>query len=163
MLFEERGVLRACIIGFDAAFDFDTGLLKQLRATAREMIGIASTEHHALDSGRDDCICAGWRFALMRAGLEGDVERGAARTLASIAQRFDFGVRAAVFNMKTFADDFAVNNDNGTDHGIWMNASPAVFGEAECCVHVPDVDAVLCVHATGLSEPPGSRNKHCRG
>ena len=42
-------------------------------------IGILDRGHHPLDAGGDHCVGARWRLAEMRARLQRDVERGAAR------------------------------------------------------------------------------------
>ena len=69
--------------------------------------------------------------AVVRARLERDVERRAARALAGRLERDDLGVRAAVPLVPALADDLAVADDDGADDGFGYASSAAALGQLE--------------------------------
>ena len=71
-------------------------------------VRVAGGGHDARDPGRDDRVRARRRAPVVRARLERDVERRAARALAGRLERDDLGVRAALALVPALADDLAV-------------------------------------------------------
>ncbi len=72
--------------GADADVDRDAGGAQPRMARAGDLrVGVFERGDHARDAGGDDRVGAGRRLAVMRAGLERHVERGAARCLAGAA------------------------------------------------------------------------------
>ncbi len=91
-------------------------------------IGIAQRRDHARDPGGNNGVDAGGRPAVMRAGLERDIERGVPRLLSRAPQRLGLGMRPAASLSPAAADNAAVLDDNRTDRrigpGIAEPASP---------------------------------------
>ena len=71
----------------------DTRLAKPLEAAAVLRIRVALPRDDASDAGREERVDARRRRAVVRAGLEGDVHRRAARLLPCGVERDDLGVR----------------------------------------------------------------------
>ena len=118
------GMVAARLVGADADLDDNAGRAQPRMAGAGDFgIGIFERGDDARNSGGDDGIGAGRRFAVMRAGLERDVERRAARRGAGAAQRLDLGMRPAAGLSPAAADDDAVLDDDGADGGIGPGAA----------------------------------------
>ena len=89
-------------------------------------IGIFERRDDARDPRGDDSVGAGRRLAVMRARLQRNVERRAARRRAGPAQRLDLGMGPAPGLGPAAADDDAVLDDHGADRGIGpCTAEPA--------------------------------------
>src|SRR6267378_7978686 len=93
-------------------------------------IGVTHRDDDARDPGLADRIDAWWRPALVRAGLEVREGGRAARRLAGLAKRVDFGVRFAGRMVVTLADDLAVPHNHGTHEGIGAGPPRGAGGEA---------------------------------
>ena len=86
-------------------------------------VGILDRRHHARDSGGDDRIGAGRRFADMRARLQRHIERGAAGGLAGARQRLRLGMGTAAGLGPAAADDDAVLDHDRADGRIGPGAA----------------------------------------
>ena len=64
----------------------------------------------------------------MTTGLEGDIQCRTPRLRTGLAQGSDLCVLLAVAPVKSLADDLAITNDDGADHGIRRRLSPAASG-----------------------------------
>ena len=112
------------LLGADADIDRDAGGAQPRVALPGHFgIGIFERRDHARNAGGDDGVGARRRFAVMRARLERDVERRAARRLAGAAQRLDFGMRPPAGLRPAAADDDAVLDDHRADRGIGPGAA----------------------------------------
>ena len=79
----------------DADFDHDAGFRHAPMAGTRDLgIGVDQRRNHARDAGRDDRVGARGRLAVMRAGFERHVQRGAAGRVAGTRERLGLGVGA---------------------------------------------------------------------
>ncbi len=75
------------LVGADADFDHDAGFRHAPMAGTRDLgIGVDQRRDHARDAGRDDRVGARGRLAVMRAGFERHVQRGAAGRVAGTAR-----------------------------------------------------------------------------
>ena len=81
-------------------------------------LGSSTAETTRAMPARDDGVGAGRRLAVMRARLERDVERGAARRLAGAAPALRLGMRPPAGLGPAAADDDAVLDDDRADRGI---------------------------------------------
>ena len=98
---------------------------QRLDAAARNAARIANGGHDARDARGDDGVGTRRRLAVVRARLERDVQRRAARAATSRAQRIDLGVRLAESRVKPLADDLTAGNDDGADHWVRRRLSPS--------------------------------------
>ena len=79
----------------NAGDDLDAAFAQELvPAPAHPRVGVLESGHHAGDPRRHDRVDAGRRPAVMRAGLERDIERGAARRSTGVLERDALRVRA---------------------------------------------------------------------
>src|SRR3954465_3033556 len=90
------------------------------------------------DAGGDDAIGAGTRSSEVHAGLEGAVERGAARCLSGFVEGVHFSVRFACTLMGALPNHnpFA-RNDAGTDDGIRCGSAKTTARVVERALHPP--------------------------
>ena len=98
-------------------------------------IGILDRRHHAGNSRSDHRIDAGRRLAEMRTGLQGHVERGAARGLTGALERLRLGMRPAAGLGPAAADDDAVLHDHSADGGIGPGATLPAPAERQRKLH----------------------------
>ena len=96
----------------------------------------ATTRRHA---GGDDGVRAGRRAALVRARLQVEVQRGAARALAGLRQRDDFGVLHARVGVEAAAHHLAVAHQHGAHHGVRAGQRAALARQVERFAHVRGV------------------------
>ncbi len=86
-------------------------------------IGILDRRHHPRNPGRDHRIGAGRRFAEMRARLQRDIERGAARGVTGARQCLGLGMGAAAGLGPAAADNDAVLDHDRADRRIGPGAA----------------------------------------
>ena len=67
----------------------------------------------------------------MGARLEGDVQGRPAGARGRVLERDDLGVRAALSLVPAFADDGAVADNHGANHGVRRCRSTAPLGKLE--------------------------------
>src|ERR1700733_11044870 len=84
-------------------------------APAALRIGIFQRRYDARNAGGNDGVGTRRRAAKMRARLERDVERRAARERTGAAQRLDFGVRTTGGDAPAAADNHAGLDDHRSD------------------------------------------------
>ena len=90
------GMVARGLVGAEPDIDRDAGGAQPAMALPRHLrIGVLDRRHHARDAGGDHGVGAGRRLAVMRARLQRDIERGAARGLAGAPQRLGLGMRPA--------------------------------------------------------------------
>src|SRR5690606_18614657 len=119
-----------------AGGDLDSCRTESLRAfSVRHRVRIGARVDRALDAGGDDRVAARRCLTVMRARLERDVERRAARGFARIANRLDLRVRPAVTAMEPATDDAAATYDDGADERIGRNALDALARELDRFSH----------------------------
>jgi hypothetical protein len=94
-------------------------------------VRVLRANDHARDACRGDRLRAGGSAPVMGAGLEGDVEDGAARALAGGSERRHLGVRPARTLVPALADDFVPGGDDRSDHGVRLSGSASALGELE--------------------------------
>ncbi len=134
----------------DADADVQSSFAELLDALAGDArVRVQHRDHHAHDSGVDDCSCARTGASGVAAGFERDVHRGAARLVARGIQRNDLGVIAQVVLVKSLADDHFIFFDYRADDGIRMRERRALFREAECAQHPREVTVANAVSRRG--------------
>ena len=116
--------------------DLDAGRAQLAEALAgHQRIGVLDGRHHARHAGADQRIGAGRRAALVRAGLQVEVERGAARLLAGLRQGDDFGVLQPGVGVEAAAHHFAVAHQHRAHHGIGTGQRRALARQVEGFAH----------------------------
>ena len=73
-------------------------------STRNPRVWVGHGNNDAARGGGDDRVDAGRGASVMRAGLEGDVDVGAAGVLTREPERFDLGVRVARFAVEPDGD-----------------------------------------------------------
>ena len=92
--------------GFDAGLDLDTGGPQRCGTAGRNRVGIVDADDDPGNAGGDERLGAGSGTTDMRAGFEGDDQRGAApAALPGDGQGVDLGVWAAGTFVPALADD----------------------------------------------------------
>jgi len=102
-------------------------------------VGIGHRRHDTSDACRSQCVAAGPGAALVGAGLQRDPGGGAAHVMAAlggIAQRHDFGVRAAGALGVAFAQHGAIQGrDDATHTGVGRSQPQGLAGQVERALH----------------------------
>ena len=98
------------------------GLDQAMAAPGDAGIRIRDRRHDPREPRGDDRVGAGRRAAVMRAGLQGDVERRAARRRAGHRQGLGLGMRPAARRRRALADDALLpgrpRHHDGADGGV---------------------------------------------
>ena len=103
----------ARLLGPDSDIDRNARGAQPRMAFARDFgIGVFERRHDARNTRGDHGIGAGRRLAVVRAGLQRDVQRRAARRLAGTPQRLDLGMGPAAGLGPAAADNDAVLDDH---------------------------------------------------
>ena len=98
-------------------------------------IGVNKGGNDARDAGSDDRVDTWPRLAVMRAGLERDIERRPARRGTGAAQRLSLGMGPPAGLSPAATDDHAVLDNDRADGGIGPGASQPTPAECECECH----------------------------
>ena len=101
-----------------------------------QRVGVCDGRHDARDAGLDQRIDAGRRAALVRAGLQIEIERGAARLLAGLRERDNFGVMEPGVGVEAAAHDFAIAHQDRAHQRIGAGQRPAFARQVERFAHV---------------------------
>src|SRR4051812_29033743 len=109
----------------------DPGRPEPLGPAARVLARIRGADDDPCDPGREDRVDAGRRAAVVRAGLQRDVERRAARLLPRRLERPNLGVRLAGPLVPALADDLVAVGDDRTDDGVRVRREAAALGQLE--------------------------------
>src|SRR6266849_1259933 len=121
---EVPGVIARSLRRAEPDIDGDAGGPKFCMALAGDFrIGILDRRHHARDTGGDNGVRAGRRFADMRAWLQRHIEGGAARGLASTLERLRLGVGTAARLGPAATHNDAVLHNDSADGGIGPGAA----------------------------------------
>src|SRR4029079_19268862 len=88
-------------------------------------VRVADRGHHAGDACLHDRVRARGRRPVVRAGLEGDVQRRPPRMLTGRRERGDLRVRGASARVPALADHFAVAYQHGADQRVCRLDRPA--------------------------------------
>ena len=129
------------------AFHLDAGLLQLAEAVAgNQGVGVVVAAHHTADAALHNQVGAGGRLAIVRAGLEVDIERGAAEHLRRqrAQQGVALGVVATVVLVVAFADDAAVLHHHAAHHRVGPHTSQSVGSQLQAAAHIDYV--LLVVH-----------------
>ena len=117
-----------------------------LDATAIDLIkGVAVSNDHSAEAGFDDGLGTGWSFALMAAWLQGDNHRSVLGSRAGLAQRFDFGMRAAELLVPTFAQNLGFLRNHATDQRVGFDPALSLGGKFQGASHQALI-MLRCVH-----------------
>ena len=112
-------MIAACLLGADAHFDRNARRAQPRMAFAGDFgIGVLERRYDARNARRDDSVGARRRLAVVRAGLQRDVQRGAARRRAGAPQCLDLGMGPATSLRPAAADNDAVLDDHRADGGV---------------------------------------------
>ena len=130
------GVVARGFLGADADLDRDpSGAQPSVTLTGDQRIGVFDRRHHPRNAGGDHRIGARRCAAVMRAGLQRDVQRRAAGGLTGTAQRFDLGMRTAAILGPAPADDHAILDQHRADRGVGRGAPLAAPAERQRQLH----------------------------
>ena len=125
-----------CLGRADAALDRKAVITAVGGALPRDQrVGIVDGIDQPPDAGGDDRLAAWWRTSVMAAGLERDVERGAACGLAGLCQSDDLAMRPAAIARAATPHDDPVAHDEGADAGVWRRTSHAATAQRQRCRH----------------------------
>ena len=120
------------LLGAQPDLDGDSRRAQHGEATAgNARIGIVDRGDDARDASRDDRLGAGRRRAVMRTGLERDVNRRAARRFPRLGERDLFGVRPAARLSDAAPDEQAIAHDQRGDAGIGGGETEAAPAQAQ--------------------------------
>src|SRR5262249_20522607 len=115
-----------------ADFNYDPSLCHApMTGPGNLRIGVNKGGDHARDAGSGDRVDTWRRLAVMRAGLERNIERRPARRGTGAAQRLGFSMRPPARLSPTPADDYAVPDDDRADGGVGPSASQPALAERE--------------------------------
>ena len=143
LLEEEAGVQRLGLGAHQPEVDLDPGLPQLRDALAVDPpVGAERRGDHPAHAGVDQRHGAGRRAAVVRAGLERDVDRGAERARAGPAQRLDLGVRPAARLGPAAAHDAAVLDHHAADRGVRPGAAEAALGQPQRQRHEAAVELI---------------------
>ena len=118
------GMIAARLVGADADIDRDAGGAQpRMALPATSGLGSSSADTTRAMPAAITASAQGGDLAVMRARLERDVERRAARRVAGAAQRLDLGMRPAAGLGPAAADDHAVLDDDRADRGVRPGAA----------------------------------------
>ena len=124
------GMVVPGFLGADADFDRNARSTQPPMAFARNFgIGVFERRHDPRNARGDDGVGAWRRLAVVRAGLQRDVERRAARRRAGAPQGLDLGMGPATGLGPAAADNGAVLDDDRA-HGR-VRPGPAQSAPAE--------------------------------
>ena len=113
------------------------GLAKSRKALPRhQRIGVADRRDDARDARLDQCVDARRRAALVRAGLQVQIEGGAARLLGGLRQGDDFGVVKPGVGVKAPSHHFAFTHQDRSHQRIGTGQRPAFARQVERFAHV---------------------------
>ncbi len=130
------GVIAPRLIGADADIDGNArGAQPGVALPCHFGIGVFERRHHARNAGGNDGVGAGRRFAVMRAGLERDIQCRANCRLTRAAQRLDLGMRPAAGLRPAAADNHAILDDDRADRRIGPGAAKPAPAEAQSQRH----------------------------
>ena len=116
--------------------DIDTsGLERPDPLTVHSVIGVFDGDDTSGDSGGDQRLGTGGRLAMMAAGFEADIGRGARGPVARLSERFGFGVGPSTRLGPAPADDDAVPDDDAAYRGIGRHAAQSARGKRERHAH----------------------------
>ena len=104
-------------------------------AAAHAGVGIDHGHDDAPEPEADERVRAGRRAPVVRARLEGDVERGAAHPPAGGAQGLDLGVRRAGAAVEALADDAPAAREDGAHRRVREGAPEALGRQRERARH----------------------------
>src|SRR6185369_11547487 len=116
-------------LGFDGELrrdlDFDTGLAQSGEALSGDQgVGVCDGRYDARYAGLDQRIDAGRRAALVRAGLQVEIECGTSRLLAGLREGDNFGVVETGVGVEAAAYDFAIAHQDRSYQRIGAGQRP---------------------------------------
>ena len=123
-------------LGADADRDLDPGGTQPREPGAgHPWIRILERRDDTRDAGADQRVDAGRRAPVVRAGLEGDIGRGAARAVAGPGQRAGLGVGPARRLGRAQPDDLSVAEQRAPDPRIGRGATAGGRACGQCLLH----------------------------
>src|SRR5262249_31151687 len=100
-------------------------------AAAHARVRIARADHDARDAGFEQGVHAGRSLPVMRARLERDVHRRAARALAGRAKRVHLRVRSSVALVPSLAADPPVPAEHRPDERVRIRPAATPLGKLD--------------------------------
>ena len=148
---QEDAVLLADLVRHQADFHLDAVLAENLDALAAdERVGIGQAHDDAGDAGFQEGVRAGRLFAVVAAGLQGDIGRRAGRILRAGREGLPFGVEVAVLAVPAAADGTTVFDEDASDHRVRGRVAVSSFRKGDCLLHVLLVrlgpESACCLH-----------------
>ena len=137
------------LLGQHAARHLDPGLAQHADPAPRHArVGIEHTYDGALQAGGDDRLGTRRRLAVVRAGLERHIDRGAAGAGTGAPDRLGLGVRTAAGLGPAARDDLArrLVGDRGPDRRIGRGGSEPALGHAQRDPHHVGVEVCGLAH-----------------
>src|SRR4029077_13201133 len=109
----------------------DVDRTKSLQAAAVAGMRVELSGYHASDTRGGESIHTRRRCAVVRAGLEGHVDRRVAHLLTRGFESDALGVRASLALVPTFADHLIVRNHDSPDDRIRVSRPPPPLRELD--------------------------------
>ena len=152
------------VFGFvraDARLHLDSGAAQRRDAAAVDSrIGISHGDDHPGGAGGDQRLHARRRSAMMGAGFEGRVNRGAFRPAAELLEGGRLGMGAALFPGMRARGDAAALHYDAADRRVRPGAAERPAGQGDRCQHVAAVSRRPRFHSATRRSP---RNRAPRG
>ncbi len=99
-------------------------------------VGIARGDHHARHAGGDQGVGAGRGAAMVAAGLQRDVDGGAARRRAGHGECQRLGMRPSARRGDGAADHAPGAHHHAADGGVWPGIAQAPACQGQGCTHM---------------------------
>ena len=111
--------------------DFDSGLTESLEPARVLVLRLDLSSNHTSDARFDESVCTRRSGAVVRAGLERDVDGGAASSLAGCLEGHDLGVRTALALVPAFADHVVAHDDDRAHDRVRVRRAPPSLCELD--------------------------------
>src|SRR6266511_3211302 len=140
---------QSCFVGQHADLDVDSGGAQRCGTTFAARCGVDDRDDGPGDPGIDEPLAAGWRAALVVAGLQGDDGGPALGTVASRNQGVSLSVRLALALVVALPDDSAgAVQDDAAHRRVGTGGTEAKRREGDCPAHGVQLD--LAGHQAGV-------------
>ena len=163
---KEHRVQRVALLAQHAAHHLDASRLKAGKALAsHQRVGVARPRHDPRHAGREQCIDAGRLLAVVGAGLQGHIRRGARGVLATpgaIGQGVCLGMGLSVALVPALADHTAGAHDHAAHQRVRVREARTPPGK----LHRPGHEASLGAKGPRLptvakgARPPARLTRH---
>jgi hypothetical protein len=163
MAFDEAWIERPCLGLQTTELDYDPGLTQAFdAATGDPRIGIDHGADDPCHTGTDQGIGTGWRAPLMRARLQGHIDRGTAGLLTGLSQGQGFSMRLTGAMMPALADDSPIAHQHTADTRIGICGIASALGQPDGMRHIERVATLKVQAGHPLSGSRSSSRSICQ-